>query len=169
MHRIVPALSARACQTNRAESLGQPREGDIAATTASAQGFQSTSDCFATRDRVNFRRAFFGGVWGINLLAFCVPWSERDEGQFSADHGMEQQFRQCSLNKGGTLHERAGENIVDFQLNHTRRVTNSQNGIYMNERQYLEAQHSLFESLALGSATAAVVPVRKEYASARRA
>ena len=36
----------------------------------------------------------------------------------------------------------------------------------MNERQYLEAQRSLFESLALGSAKAGVVPVRKEYANA---
>ena len=36
----------------------------------------------------------------------------------------------------------------------------------MNERQYLEAQHSLFESLALGSKKAAVVPVRKDYANA---
>ena len=36
----------------------------------------------------------------------------------------------------------------------------------MNERQYLEAQHSLFKSLALGSATAAVVPLRKAYENA---
>jgi hypothetical protein len=36
----------------------------------------------------------------------------------------------------------------------------------MNERQYHQAQHSLFESLALGSAKAAVVPLRKEYANA---
>ena len=36
----------------------------------------------------------------------------------------------------------------------------------MNERQYLEAQHSLFESLAFDSVKAAVVPLRKEYVNA---
>ncbi len=70
-------------------------------------------------------------------------------------------------NKGGNLARRnSEENGGNFQVNLRVAWQTPRTGIRMNEREYLEAQRSLFASLAFGSATATVVPVRKEYANA---